>query len=216
MTNRVPYQQATRTLLRESVLGAMRDLLADKDWSEVTMTDVAAGAGVSRQTVYNEFKSRQGLAQAYALQLADRFVGAVEDAVYANVGAPHTALVAAFTTFFRQSAADPLVHSLLTGEAKPDLLRLITTDSAPLLERASSRLAATLERSWIQATPSEAGLLGRGIVRLAISYISMPPDSDEGVAEDLARLFVPFIEAIAPAATEPIALPSILPTRRGR
>ncbi|SEL95572.1 TetR/AcrR family transcriptional regulator [Rhodococcus maanshanensis] len=195
-TNRIPFQQATRTLLRDSVLGAMRDLLSVKDWSEVTMTDVAAGAGVSRQTVYNEFKSRQGLAQAYALQLADRFVGAIEDSIYGNAGRPHVALVEAFTTFFQQSASDPLVQSLLTGEAKPDLLRLITTDSAPLLDHASGRLAETLERSWIQASPDEAGILSRGIVRLAISYISMPPDSDRNVAEDLARIFVPFIEAI--------------------
>lgn len=195
-SNRLPYQQATRTLLRESVLDAMRDLLSVKDWSEVTMTDVAAGAQVSRQTVYNEFKSRQGLAQAYALRLADRFVGAVEDAIYANVGRPHAALVEGFTMFFRQSASDPLVQSLLTGDAKPDLLRLITTDSGPLLEHASARLAETLERSWVQAPPAEAGILSRGIVRLAISYISMPPDSDRDVAEDLSRTFVPFIEAI--------------------
>ncbi|MFD4181486.1 TetR family transcriptional regulator [Rhodococcus sp. NPDC058514] len=198
-TNRVPFQQATRALLRDSILGAMRDLLSVKDWSEVTMTAVAAGAGVSRQTVYNEFKSRQGLAQAYALQLADRFVGAIDDAIYANAGQAQTALVEAFTTFFRQSAADPLVRSLLTGDAKPDLLRLITTDSAPLLERASARLAETLERSWIQASPTDAGILSRGIVRLAISYISMPPDSDRNVAEDLARIFVPFIEVIVGA-----------------
>ncbi|MFC7447547.1 TetR/AcrR family transcriptional regulator [Rhodococcus daqingensis] len=198
-TNRVPFQQATRTLLRDSVLGAMRDLLSANDWSEVTMTDVAAGAGVSRQTVYNEFKSRQGLAQAYALQLADRFVGAIEDSIYGNAGRPHEALVEAFTTFFRQSASDPLVHSLLTGEAKPDLLRLITTDSAPLLEQASTKLAETLERSWVQASPEDAGILSRGIVRLAISYISMPPDSDRDVAEDLARIFVPFIDVIVGA-----------------
>lgn len=198
-TSRVPFQQATRTLLRDSVLGAMRDLLTEKDWSEVTMTDVAAGAGVSRQTVYNEFKSRQGLAESYALQLADQFVGAVDDAVYANPGQARVALVEGFTTFFRQSASDPLVQSLLTGEAKPDLLRLITTDSAPLLDRASARLSDTFERSWIQASPVDARILGRGIVRLAISYISMPPDSDRNVAEDLARIFVPFIEAIVGA-----------------
>ncbi|MGW6376906.1 TetR family transcriptional regulator [Rhodococcus sp. NPDC055112] len=198
-TNRIPFQQATRTLLRDSVLGAMRDLLSVKDWSEVTMTDIAAEAGVSRQTVYNEFKSRQGLAQAYALQLADRFVGAIEDSIYGNAGRPHVALVEAFTTFFQQSASDPLVQSLLTGEAKPDLLRLITTDSAPLLDHASARLAETLERSWIQASPADAGILSRGIVRLAISYISMPPDSDRNVAEDLARIFVPFIDAIVGA-----------------
>ncbi|MGW0175406.1 TetR family transcriptional regulator [Rhodococcus sp. NPDC003322] len=199
-SSRVPYQQATRTLLRESVLGSMRELLTAKDWPEITMTDVAAAAGVSRQTLYNEFKSRQGLAAAYALALADTFVGAVDDAVYSNVGRPREALIMGFTNFFRQSAADPLVRSLLTGEAKPDLLRLITTDSAPLIDRAATRLAETFRRSWVQASEADAAILGRGIARLAISYISMPPESDRDVADELARVFTPFVEAIMPAS----------------
>ncbi|MFF0816530.1 TetR family transcriptional regulator [Rhodococcus sp. NPDC003318] len=200
-SSRVPYQQATRTLLRESVLGAMRDLLAGKDWSDITMTEVATEAGVSRQTVYNEFKSRQGLAEAYALSLADTFVSAVDDAVYSNVGRPREALVDGFTTFFRRAAADPLVQSLLTGDVKPDLLRLITTGSAPLIDRAATRLADTFTRSWVQASDEDAAILGRGIARLAISYVSMPPESDRDVAEDLARVFSPFVEAITAAGT---------------
>lgn len=201
-STRVPFQQATRTLLRESVLGAMRDLLAGKDWSDITMTDVAAAAGVSRQTVYNEFKSRQGLAEAYALSLADTFVSAVDDAVYAHVGRPREALVEGFTTFFRRAAADPLVQSLLTGEVKTDLLRLITTDSAPLLDRAATRLAETFTRSWVQAPAADAAILARGIARLAISYISMPPESDRDVADELARVFTPFVETIAAGQVE--------------
>ena len=50
-------------LLRDSVLDAMRRELLGKDWSAITLTDVARTAGVSRQTIYNEFGSRQGLAQ---------------------------------------------------------------------------------------------------------------------------------------------------------
>lgn len=199
-TSRIPYQQATRTLLRESVLAAMRALLTERDWSEITMTAVAAAAGVSRQTLYNEFKSRQGLAEAYALSLADTFVSAVDDAVYANTGRPREALITGFTTFFRQSAADPLVRSLLTGDAKPDLLRLITTDSAPLIERAAGRLAETFRRSWVQASDPDAAILARGIARLAISYIAMPPESDRDVADELARVFTPFVEAIGAGA----------------
>ncbi len=41
----MPYQEAARLLLRQSVLDAMRDLLFEKDWSDITMSDVAAGAG---------------------------------------------------------------------------------------------------------------------------------------------------------------------------
>ncbi|MGH3968347.1 MAG: TetR family transcriptional regulator AlkX, partial [Mycobacterium sp.] len=79
---RVPYAEASRVLLRDSVLDAMRDLLLDRDWSAITLADVARAAGISRQTIYNEFGSRQGLAQGYALRLADRLVNAVDEAIY--------------------------------------------------------------------------------------------------------------------------------------
>jgi hypothetical protein len=37
-----------------------------------------------------------------------------------------------------------LVISLLTGVAKLDLLQIITTDSAPIITRASERLTSTV------------------------------------------------------------------------
>ncbi|ABG98098.1 possible transcriptional regulator, TetR family protein [Rhodococcus jostii RHA1] len=191
---RVPYQEAARLLLRQSVLDAMRDLLFEKDWSDITMSDVAAGAGVSRQTLYNEFKSRQGLAEAYALRLADELVDAVDEALVANVGEGRAALLSGFTAFFAASLSDPLVQSLLRGETKPDLLRLITTESAPIIERASRRLADVFQRCWVRANPSDAGILSRAIVRLAMSYISMPPESEANVAEDLGALLGPFVD----------------------
>ena len=72
--SRPPFAEASRALLRDSILDAMREELLSKDWSAVTLSDVARTAGISRQTIYNEFGSRQGLAQGYALRLADRLV----------------------------------------------------------------------------------------------------------------------------------------------
>ncbi len=37
-------------------------------------------------------------------------------------------------------------------------------------------------------------MLARAIVRLAMSYVSMPPEADHDVARDLARLMTPFAE----------------------
>ena len=71
---RIPYAEASRVLLRDSILDGMRELLLIRDWSSITLSDVAKAAGISRQTIYNEFGSRQGLAQGYALRLADRLV----------------------------------------------------------------------------------------------------------------------------------------------
>jgi AcrR family transcriptional regulator len=191
---RIPYAEASRVLLRDSVLDAMRDLLQTRDWSAITLADVARAAGVSRQTIYNEFGSRQGLAQGYALRLADRLVDLVDDAIYSNVGDIYAAFLQGFRAFFTESAADPLVISLLTGVAKPDLLQIITTDSAPIITHCSQRLTASFMNSWIKSSERDAGILARAIVRLAMSYVPMPPEADHDVAADLARLMTPAAE----------------------
>lgn len=193
-TKRIPYAEASRALLRDSVLDAMREQLLTRDWSAITLSDVARAAGISRQTIYNEFGSRQGLAQGYALRLADRLVDSVHSALEANVGDIYQSLLQAFRSFFAESAADPLIVSLLTGAAKPDLLQLITTDSAPLINRASARLALAFTTTWVATSDDDAGVLARSIVRLSLSYVSMPPDVNTDVAVDLARLMTSFAE----------------------
>lgn len=189
-------------LLRDSILDGMRDLLLTRDWSAITLSDVASAAGISRQTIYNEFGSRQGLAQAYALRLADRLVDQIDDAIEGHVGDVYSAFLQGFRDFFTESAADPLVMSLLTGAIKPDLLQLITTDSGPIISHCSHRLTATFMHSWVTCSEDDAGILARAIVRLAMSYISMPPEADHDVAADLARLLTPAAERYGVIATE--------------
>ena len=188
------YAEASRGLLRDSVLDAMREELLTKDWSAITLSEVARTAGISRQTIYNEFGSRQGLAQGYALRLADRLVDAIGDSITSNVGDVNAAFLEGFQLFFAESASDPLVISLLSGEAKPDLLQLITTDSAPIITRCSQRLTEAFMNSWVAISEQDAGVLARAIVRLAMSYVSMPPEASHDVAADLARLMTPFAE----------------------
>jgi hypothetical protein len=48
--------------------------------------------------------------------------------------------------------------------------------------------------SWVKASEDDAGMLARAIVRLAMSYVSMPPEADHDVAADLARLMTPAAE----------------------
>lgn len=191
---RIPYAEASRVLLRDSILDGMRDELLTRDWSAITLSHVAKAAGISRQTIYNEFGSRHGLAQAYALRLADRLVDQIDGAIEGNEGDVHAAFMQGFRDFFTESAADPLVQSLLTGDVKPDLLQLITTDSGPIITHCSQRLTSTFVDSWVKCTEDDAAVLARAIVRLAMSYVSMPPEADHDVARDLARLMTPFAE----------------------
>ncbi len=106
----------------------------------------------------------------------------------------HAAFLQGFRDFFAESAADPLVISLLSGTSKPDLLQIITTDSAPIISRCSTRLTQSFMESWVATSEEDAGVLARAIVRLAMSYVSMPPEANHDVARDLARLMSPFAE----------------------
>ncbi|WP_439029117.1 TetR family transcriptional regulator [Gordonia terrae] len=190
------YALDSKALLRNSLLDGLHDLLLDRDWAAVRMSDVAAATGVSRQTVYNEFGSRYGLAQGYAVRLAGRFAGHITDSIAAHVEDVTGALQTGFSEFFAGVASDPLIASLLSGEAKPDLMKLITTDAAPIITTGADRLAdAFRESSWLSMPDSDIVRISRAITRMALSYIAMPPEGDRDVASDLAEIIAPAIEA---------------------
>ncbi|WP_330257438.1 TetR family transcriptional regulator [Nocardia sp. NBC_00565] len=196
---RVSYQEAARDLLRTSVLDSMRELLTERDWSKITLGDVATRAGVSRQTLYNEFGSRAGLAQSYALRLADDLVDHVGAAIDGNVDDARAAFEEGLRDFFQAAAADPLVRSLLAGEVKLDLLRLITLDAEPLLEHATARLSIAFQHSWVRATAIESDVLAQALVRIALSYIPTPPAPGRNAPAELSAVFSPYVEAILAA-----------------
>ncbi|MFD2395095.1 TetR/AcrR family transcriptional regulator [Dietzia aerolata] len=85
----------------------MHGLLETRDWSGVTMSDVAKAAGLSRQTLYSTFGNRQGLAQAYALQLSERYAGEIRDSINRNPGQVETALHEGINGFLLASSRDP-------------------------------------------------------------------------------------------------------------
>jgi AcrR family transcriptional regulator len=189
-----PFSVATRDLLRTTVLDAVREQLRTKTWGEVKMADVARLAGVSRQTLYNEFGSRGELAQAFVLREADLFLDAVKEAVTANRDDPVAALGAAFEVFLTAAAEDPLVRSLLGGGAgAEELLPLVTTQGEPVLERATSRLSAFLAEGWPEIEPAKTTLLAEAVVRLAISYAALPTGPARMTGAAIAELLGPFV-----------------------
>src|SRR5271168_3555834 len=133
----IPY--AARELLRETLLDAARDELQRRGWARITISDIAAAAGVSRQTLYKEFGSRDEFAQAFVMREVDRFLAAVELAVNEHLDDPATALSAAFDVFLTAAAEDPLVRTLLTGDETHSLLALLTSQGEPVVAGATER-----------------------------------------------------------------------------
>jgi AcrR family transcriptional regulator len=198
---RPTFAEATRDLLRARLLDAADELLRDRGWASVTMADIARGAGVSRQTLYNEFGSRQEFAQAYVLREVDTFLGAVERAVAAHPDHPRRALAAAFDVFLTAAADDPLVRTIVSGDGSDGLLALVTTHGGPVLESATERLAGFLAAAWPRLALSDAHLLAESVVRLAISHAALPSGPAPLTAEAVAEVLGPYMdEALARAA----------------
>lgn len=189
-----PYSVAARELLRSTLLDAVRDQLRTRTWAEVTMADVARAAGVSRQTVYNEFGSRPALAQAYVLCEADRFLATIEDAVRRHLDDPIRAMTAAFEVFLAAADGDPLVRALMSSEGGDELLPLVTTHGHQVHDRATAHLASFLAEGWPTLTPAQASLLADAVVRLAISHATLPSGSSSETAHSIGELLGPFVE----------------------
>jgi AcrR family transcriptional regulator len=193
---RPSYAQATRTLLRERLLDAADELLRERAWASISMADIAAGAGVSRQTLYNEIGSREDFAQAYILRESDRFIATVERAVSAHLDDPHAALSAAFDVFLNAAAENPLIRAVLAGDGSDGLLALFTTHGAPVLTLGTERLASILIEGWPQVEIADARLLADALVRLAISHAALPSASAELTAASVARILGPYVDRL--------------------
>lgn len=188
MTAARPYAVAARELLHATIFDAVSAQLRDRSWSEVSMASVAAAAGVSRQTLYNAFGSRQDLARAYVMREVDAFLADVEAAVASGGEDIAVAVAAAYELFLAAAAEHPLVRTIVTGDGDDELLPLVTTHGQPVLLRATERLESVLLETWPALDPAEAGVMAEAVVRLAISHVVLPAPSTRLDGAAVARL----------------------------
>lgn len=193
MTQRVPYPAAARTLLRDTVISAVEELVRSRGWAATTMSDVAVTAGVSRQTLYNEFGSRPALVEAYVAREIESLVAEVGDAVQAHADDAHLALRSAFELFLKLASDEPVVQIIVSAGESGELTRLLTGIGSTL---AADRIATLIAQVWTQVTPADAQLLAASLVRLAISHALVPTDDPGVVAEGVGRMLAPFVDEI--------------------
>lgn len=187
---------------RESLLDAAFEALALRPWAAVRMVDVAAAAGVSRQTLYNEFGSKEGLARALVRREADGYLAGVERALAVH-GDAREKLTA--TAEWTTSAArdNVLVRAVLTGFwserlPSPTLSAVPSSSAVPAQRRADGPLPSPGDLLGAVRDRAVAVLCGPGAVRadaadlarscelavrLALSCVAAPPAGEDGVAE---------------------------------
>jgi AcrR family transcriptional regulator len=178
--------------LRDTLVGAARDLTVARGWENVRMLDVAKAAGVSRQTVYNEFGDRPGLAEALALVEIRRFVDAVREELFARGADVRSAAHATILRALTEAAANPIVRGILSGSegGGAELLPYLTTRSDVVLAAAGGVVMEWIAVHLPEVPSAAAAAASDSIVRLTVSHIVLPSAPPEATAALLAEVFV--------------------------
>ena len=101
---------AHRALMRTQLLDAFAELLHEVGYAEVTLADVAARAGMARNTIYNYFDDREALLMALIDRSVERFVADVRTEVASLPDAP-SRLAACIRLQFQQFQGQPSAGS---------------------------------------------------------------------------------------------------------
>src|SRR5438309_8991502 len=113
--------------VRSALLDAAYDAAVSGDWARTRMADVARSAGVSRQTLYNEFGSKDALAQAMAMREVEQFIAGTEAALEeSSPDDPIQAVRASALYTLKQAADNPLLKAALIDDDS-SLLSFLTT-----------------------------------------------------------------------------------------
>ncbi|MBB6173233.1 AcrR family transcriptional regulator [Nocardiopsis mwathae] len=169
---------------RPDASGGVRDRLLDSAytailagrWGRLRMADIASGAGVSRQTLYNEFGSKEGLLQAVVVREADGFLDGVMAIFADHRSDPVHAVGEAARWTLASSADNPLLRAIITGD--DEMLPVLTTRAEPLHVALGERMRAFMVENW-PSLAERSGDIVEVSLRLTLSYVLLPTDPDQ-------------------------------------
>ena len=194
-----PFRESVRTLLRERLFDASAGVFAEEGWRRLTMAKVADRAGVSRQTVYNEFGNKQQLAEQLVMRELDTFLDIVRRSFESEsdfVAAVRSALAGAL----RAAEENALLRAVLgSGQSGDSELLPFITQSQGLIDRATEFLTAEVAEHFPDLpVPHDRLVVAlESVVRLVLSHITRPSAPVERTAEDLGWLVETVVTGVA-------------------
>lgn len=173
----------------DRILDAANHAMAIHGLARLSLEDVAREAGMSRQTVYRYFGSKNDLVTAAILREEQWFLDRMSDAVDAHDDL-RPAMEAAIVAGLRAAREHPLLDRLLATEPEA-LLPFLTTGGGPVLSAARPVIRGLLEGRLPHVASPTLDRVADTATRLFISYAINPPeDSVEEVASGLVDLIL--------------------------
>ncbi len=170
----------------QRILDAAFDCVSGVGLGRTTVEDVARHAGLSRQTIYRYFPSKDVLILSLVLREEEKFLDGVRMAFATDPD-------------LEEAVADGIEFCLRFAREHPLLDRLLATDSETLLPYLTIRSTPILMRARTTVTELIASRVGGAtgvlnelvdvLVRVMVSYLLAPPERPVAdVARDLARI----------------------------
>lgn len=155
--------------------------------AKLSVGDVARQAGLSRQTLYKHFPSKDALVTAAVLREAGTMVDQIIAAADAHDD-PEAALEAGILTTLRVARQHPLLDRLIRTEPEA-LLPLLVSDGGPVAVAVRSVVEQIIDQKLPGLSPFELRQTADMLTRLLISYtVSAPDDPPEDVARFTASV----------------------------
>jgi AcrR family transcriptional regulator len=174
---------------QERILDAALSVMGANGLSRLALEDVARSAGVSRQTVYRWFGSREALITAVVLREEEVFIARVAEAARAHTDL-RASLEAAIEAALRTARDHPLLDQLLATEPEA-LLPLLVVSGGPVLSAARPAFIEVLTERLPQLDDDAIQRVADATTRLLVSYIIDPSEDDpEELAVALAGLLL--------------------------
>lgn len=188
---------------RDRIVAAAVELTTSSGWAAVTMARLAAAAGVSRQTVYNEVGSKPALAETMTLEELARFLRVVEEAFDAEPDDLTRGIERAVTDVLTYARDNDLLHAVVsaTHGADTELLPLLTTNAAGLLGVAKEVISARVAPYEPGIDPDHLDPAIDMVARVVLSHVMQPSGTPEQTGADIAWLAGQVLGAPRPVAS---------------
>jgi AcrR family transcriptional regulator len=186
------FTARSRERLRSEILEAAAAEIVEKGWRGLRMQAIADRVGVSRQTLNNEFSSKDGLAQELVLAIGSTYCD-LHEQVLATAPDPTAAVRETVCLGLSHAAANHTFRAVLAPDGSDTFLPLYTNAAKPLLDLFTARLTTMWRSRWPHIDPDRLRICIDAGNRLTVSHVLCPDRTPEHIADDFAQLFGTFL-----------------------
>lgn len=178
--------EPTEPTVRERIMAAGLAVAESNGLTRLSVGDVAKQTGVSRQTVYKYFPSKEALIAAVVEHEAATLIAAVVSAAQAQDD-PAAAMEAALVAALRGARDHPLLDRLLRTEPEM-LLPLLTGRDSAVMNQVREITQMVIGLRLPDLDPTELHRYADIVARLLLSFAVNPPaEEPEALAASVAQ-----------------------------